>query len=92
MGSLLFQIVLLLCGTFVILVRLRNFFFFFQVAETLEDLAGLFSEEEWDLLDPGQRGLHEEVVAEMLSHVVSLGKLSSSMPHLFTTNPLIMMC
>ncbi|XP_078243985.1 uncharacterized protein LOC110070595 isoform X1 [Pogona vitticeps] len=44
-----------------------------QIAEALEELSVGFSEEEWALLDPGQRALHTEVTEETLTHVVSLG-------------------
>nr|XP_020633380.1 zinc finger protein 669-like isoform X1 [Pogona vitticeps]XP_020633381.1 zinc finger protein 669-like isoform X1 [Pogona vitticeps] len=45
-----------------------------QVAEALEELAVDFSEEEWALLDPGQRALHTEVMKEILTHAASLSK------------------
>ncbi|XP_072843354.2 uncharacterized protein LOC110070195 isoform X1 [Pogona vitticeps] len=37
-----------------------------------EDLAVLFSEEEWALLDPGQKALHWEVMEENWAHTMSL--------------------
>ncbi|KAJ7303406.1 hypothetical protein JRQ81_012398 [Phrynocephalus forsythii] len=43
-----------------------------QVADAYEEVAVRFSEEEWSLLDLGQRALHREVMEENLAHVVSL--------------------
>ncbi|KAJ7303165.1 hypothetical protein JRQ81_012098, partial [Phrynocephalus forsythii] len=41
-------------------------------AFAFEDIAVYFSEEEWALLDPGQRGLHREVMEQNWAHLVSL--------------------
>ena len=41
---------------------------------TFEEVSVHFSEEEWALLDPGQRALHEEVMEEIRGILASLGK------------------
>ncbi|XP_078243625.1 uncharacterized protein LOC140704272 isoform X1 [Pogona vitticeps] len=43
-----------------------------EASVAFEDVAVHFSMEEWALLDPGQRTLHQEVTEENLAHVVSL--------------------
>ncbi|XP_053144629.1 zinc finger protein 665-like isoform X2 [Hemicordylus capensis] len=40
---------------------------------SFEDLAVCFSEEEWALLDRGQRALHRKVMAEICGHLAFLG-------------------
>nr|XP_016851889.1 PREDICTED: zinc finger protein 557 [Anolis carolinensis] len=41
---------------------------------TFEDVSVAFSEEEWALLDPSQKALHQEVMEENLEIVSSLGQ------------------
>ena len=41
---------------------------------TFEEASVHFSEEEWALLDPGQRTLHKEVMEENWGILASLGK------------------
>nr|XP_008116198.1 PREDICTED: zinc finger protein 829 [Anolis carolinensis] len=47
---------------------------FFWPQVTFEDVSVDFSEEEWTLLDPSQKALHQQLMKENLGIVSSLGK------------------
>ncbi|XP_042300748.1 zinc finger protein 705A-like [Sceloporus undulatus] len=42
---------------------------------TFEDVVVDFTEEEWALMDPGQRALHREVMEEIVEALSSLSKV-----------------
>uniref|UniRef100_A0A803SQB2 KRAB domain-containing protein n=1 Tax=Anolis carolinensis TaxID=28377 RepID=A0A803SQB2_ANOCA len=46
---------------------------------SFEEVAVLFSEDEWSLLDRGQKALYKEVMRENYGNVASLGKESRSL-------------
>uniref|UniRef100_A0A803TEJ7 KRAB domain-containing protein n=1 Tax=Anolis carolinensis TaxID=28377 RepID=A0A803TEJ7_ANOCA len=46
----------------------------FSLQVTFEDVSVDFSEEEWALLDPSQKALHQQIMEENLGIVSSLGK------------------
>ena len=41
---------------------------------TYDDVSVNFTEEEWDLLDPSQKSLYEEVMLETYQNITAIGK------------------
>ena len=41
---------------------------------TYDDVRVNFTEEEWDLLDPSQKSLYEEVMLETYQNITAIGK------------------
>ena len=57
---------------------------------TYDDVRVNFTEEEWDLLDPSQKSLYEEVMLETYQNITAIGK--TEFPLAFLNKEQIFLC